>query len=81
MLSGRPIFGLIYHNLELESMIREGGYFLAPADDVEAVASEVMRILHSFSETSFASWSKNDKRIVAMAVDQLISLADKMQLA
>jgi glycosyltransferase involved in cell wall biosynthesis len=81
MLSGRPIFGLIYHNLELESMIREGGYFLAQADDVEAVASEVMRILHSFSETSFASWSKNDKRIVTMAVDQLISLADKMQLA
>ena len=81
MLSGRPIFGLIYHNLELEAMMRDDGYFLAPAQDIEAVASETIRILHSFGETSFASWSKNDKRTVAMAVDQLISLADKTQLA
>ena len=78
MLSGRPILGLIHHNLELEAMIREGGYFFAPAEDVEAVANEVMRILRFFGETSFASWSKNDTRTVAMAVDQLISLADKM---
>jgi O-antigen ligase len=77
MLSGRPILGLVHHNHELESMLHQSGNFPVPADQVEAVADAVEKIVALFKDNSLSEWVPCRDRTVSQAVDQLLRLGEE----
>jgi hypothetical protein len=76
ILSGRPVLGLLYHNGELTELLHDEGNFVAPADDPEAVATEVKKIVDAFRHDVLPSNGQRCELTVAKAVDQLISLGE-----
>ena len=76
MQSGRPVLGLVYRNRELTEMLRKDGYFVAPADDAETVATEVKRIVDAFRHDSLPCIIQSGEWTVAKAVDQLVVLGE-----
>ena len=77
MLSGRPILGLVYQNPDLESMLQKSGNFSVPADDVEAVAEAIERIIALYNDNSLDNWQPYQEWTVAKAVDQLIHFGEE----
>ena len=85
LLTGRPIIGLVYKNQELETMLTEHGHQAVPADDVQAVAEAVEKILADFIREEQEGKHRNISAIekksdnlptVAKAVQQLMNLAE-----
>jgi len=79
MLSGRPILGLVHHNEELREMLEEGGHFPVPADDIEAVADGVERIVASFAASSLAPRASASTWTVERAVGELVAIAEAVR--
>jgi len=77
MLTGRPILGLVYQNPELESMLQKSGNFPVAADDVDAVASALEKIIAMYNDNSLNDWQPYTEWTVAKAVDQLIHLGEQ----
>lgn len=77
LFAGRPIIGLLYHNEELESMLIENDHYVAPADDVKAVAAVFGQVLETFRTTNFSSRQAQRVWTVDAAVSELIRLGDK----
>ncbi|MEA2116401.1 MAG: hypothetical protein U9P36_13610, partial [Thermodesulfobacteriota bacterium] len=77
LLAGRPVIGLLYHNEELESMLIENNHYVAPADDVQAVAAVIGQVLGTFRTTNFSSRQAQRVWTVDAAVSELIRLGDQ----
>lgn len=77
LLSGQPTLGLVYNNHELHDILRESGNFSAAADDIQAVSSEIDKILTLFENNQIAAWPKYAELTVAKAVDQLVVLGEE----
>ncbi len=48
----RPIFALVWHNRQMEQMLRDMGHWVARSDDVEAISEALERI--------YSRWTQND---------------------
>ncbi len=88
LLSGRPIIGLVYKNEELDSMLTEHGHSAVPANNVQAIAEAVEKILDNFMQEEQSGnrpaitekmTEKNSGNLptVADAVRKLIALAKR----
>ncbi|WP_339134669.1 MAG: O-antigen ligase family protein [Candidatus Electrothrix sp. GW3-4] len=83
LLTGRPIIGLVYNNEELDSMLTEHGHLAVPANNVQAIAGALDKILDDFvQEEQNATLQTMPARdfsklpTVADAVQKLIALAE-----
>ncbi len=84
LLTGRPIIGLVYKNEELDNMLREHGHQAVPAENVQAIAEAVEKILDDFMQEeqngnrSAMAGNTSDSPLptVADAVRKLIALAE-----
>ncbi|WLE96704.1 MAG: O-antigen ligase family protein [Candidatus Electrothrix communis] len=87
LLTGRPIIGLVYKNEELDNMLTEHGHQAVPADNVQAIAEAVKKILDDFMQEEHNGnrramtekmTEKNSGSLptVADAVQKLIGLAE-----
>ncbi|MCI5133226.1 MAG: glycosyltransferase, partial [Candidatus Electrothrix sp. EH2] len=86
LLTGRPIIGLVYNNEELESLLVEHGHTAVPADNVQAIAAAVEKILDDFirdgQKSSCAKIrEKTSGKVPTVdgAVRELIALAQKTE--
>lgn len=77
LLSGRPILGFVHHNPELQTILVQSGNFPVPADDVEAAAESMERIVRRFREGTLSDWHPDHDWTVARAVDELIRLGEQ----
>ncbi|MGB5684354.1 MAG: O-antigen ligase family protein [Candidatus Electrothrix sp.] len=86
LLTGRPIIGLVYKNEELDNMLTEHGHSAVPANNVQAIAEAVEKILDNFMQEEQSGnrramtekmTEKNSGNLptVADAVQKLIALA------
>lgn len=74
----RPILGLVWRNPHLERILREGGHWSVPADDVGAICEAL--------EALVSRWERNDLRdngraspyTAAAAVEQLVGWAHEV---
>jgi glycosyltransferase involved in cell wall biosynthesis len=84
LLTGRPIIGLVYKNEELDNMLTEHGHSAVPANNVQAIAEAVEKILADFMREEQSgnrramTGNTSDSRLptVADAVQKLIALAE-----
>ncbi|NOQ45813.1 MAG: glycosyltransferase [Desulfobulbaceae bacterium] len=80
LLCGRPILGLVHHNEELTSMLVDNDHFSVPADDVDAVAEALQRIVTEFIATDFTRQPCQKIWTVEEAVQQVVVLGRKGEL-
>ncbi len=80
LFSNRPMLALIHQNVELSAMLAEKHHFIAAADDVNEVKSNLRSILELYATTSFASATAPVHYTVENAVENLISLAYGQQV-
>ena len=90
LLTGRPIIGLVYKNEELNNMLTEHGHSAVPANNVQAIAEAVEKILDDFMQEeqngdrramTEKMTEKNSGNLptVADAVQKLIGLAKRAE--
>ena len=75
LLAGRPILGLVHHNQELRAMLADAGHFPVPADDIEAVAETVARIVADFTAGTLGARPRASALTVERAVAELVRIA------
>uniref|UniRef100_UPI0040575527 O-antigen ligase family protein n=1 Tax=Candidatus Electrothrix sp. TaxID=2170559 RepID=UPI0040575527 len=83
LLTGRPIIGLVYNNKELDTILTEHGHLAVPANNVQAIARAIEKVLDNFTQeeeqTEVSAQTRQHASTlptVADAVQQLISLAE-----
>lgn len=79
MLSGRPILGLVHLNQELGEMLAQSGHFPVPADNIDAVADAVERIVASFAAGTLSFRPGTSPWTVERAVGELVALAEEVR--
>jgi O-antigen ligase len=87
LLTGRPVIGLVYNNKELDKMLTENGHFAVPANNVQAIAEAIKKILNDFEQEKeqgqrLAKTKQQAAQLptVADAVRQLIRLAEENEV-
>jgi hypothetical protein len=50
--AGRPVLALVWHNAQLEEMLREAGHWVVKSDDVDAISKALDEV--------YSRWTRND---------------------
>jgi glycosyltransferase involved in cell wall biosynthesis len=68
----RPIIGLVWRNLHLERILREGGHRAVAANDVAAIGAAIEELVARWEADALRDSGQPSPYTVAAAVDQLV---------
>ena len=74
----RPIIGLVWHNPHLDRLLREGGHWSVPADDVAAISGALEALVSRWKRNELRDNGRASPYTSAAAVEQLVGWADEI---